>query len=356
MKRIVALGEIMCRLATPGFKRFRQSMPGELEVTFAGAEASAAVSIALLGGNATFVTALPDNSLAEACLAQLRSFGVDTQHVLQTSRGRMGLFFLETGSNQRPANVIYDRENSSVAITPPAEYDWSAIFEGTEWLLVSGITPAISRNGAELTETAMRQAQERGVKIACDMNYRSKLWRWQDSLSPRELATQTMQKLLPYITLFLGGTEDAAEILSITPDENAADPLLDLSRQIVTRYPRMTHVAMTLRKSYSASHHSLGGMLYVREKDQSCYAPVRNGQLEPYQITNIVDRLGGGDAFTAGLLFAMCDSELNEPQKTIDFAVAASCLSHSIEGDYNLSTREEVETLMRGEQSARVNR
>jgi len=356
MNRIVAFGEIMCRLATPGFKRFGQSLPGQLEATFAGTEASAAVSIAYLGGNSAFVTALPDNPLAQACLSQLRSFGVDTQHILQTSRGRLGLFFLEAGANQRPANVIYDRENSSVAITPASEYDWAAIFEGAEWLLISGITPAISKNGAELTEIAMQQAQARGVKIACDMNYRSKLWNWEPSLSPRKLATQTMRKLLPYVTLFLGGQQDAAEILAITPDKNSDDSLLDISRQISKQYPNVRHIAMTLRESFSASHHSLGGMLYVRENDNSYYAPMQNGQYKRYQITNIVDRLGGGDAFTAGLLFAMGDPQLNDPQTSINFATAASCLSHSIEGDYNLSTRAEIETLMHGEQSGRVNR
>ncbi len=356
MSRIVALGEIMCRLATPGFKRFGQAMPGELVVTFAGAEASVAVSIACLGGNAAFVTAMPENPLADACISQLRSFGVDTQHILRSSQGRLGLFFLESGSNQRPANVIYDRDYSSVAITPAAEYDWPGIFDKADWFLVSGITPAISKNGAELTRTAMQQAQKRGVKIACDMNYRSKLWNWDKSLTPRKLASQTMRELLPYVTLFLGGPEDAAEILNITPDENSEDPLLDISRQIIKRYPNITHLAMTLRECFSASHHSLGGMLYVQETDQACYAPIQNDKYKPYQITDIVDRLGGGDAFTAGLLFAMEDAELDTPQKTIDFATAAACLSHSIEGDYNLSTRSEIETLMHGQRSARVNR
>ncbi len=356
MSRIVAFGEIMCRLATPGQKRFGQAMPGQLDTTFAGAEASAAVSIAHLGGRASFVTALPDHALAEACLAQLRSFGVETEHILRVPQGRLGLFFYEAGSNQRPANVIYDRENSSVSITPAATYDWDAIFEGAEWLILSGITPAISKNAAEVTEIAMQQAQAHGVKIACDMNYRSKLWNWDPSLKPRELASQTMRKLLPYVTLFLGGEQDAAEILGITPDENSEQPLLDIARQISKRYPQMTHIAMTLRECFSANHHSFGGVLYVREQDEIFHAPMRNGQYQPYQITDIVDRLGGGDAFTAGLLFAMGDPELNDPQNTINFATAAACLSHSFEGDYNLATRAEIETLMHGDLSGRVNR
>ena len=356
MNRIVAFGEIMCRLATPGHKRFGQAMPGQLDTTFAGAEASAAVSIAHLGGHASFVTSLPDHALADACLAQLRSFGVETEHIMRVSQGRLGLFFYEAGSNQRPANVIYDRENSSVSITPAAQYDWDAIFEGAEWLILSGITPAISKNAAEVTEIAMQQAHAHGVKIACDMNYRSKLWNWDPPLKPRELASQTMRKLLPYVTLFLGGGQDAAEILGITADENSDQPLLDIARQISKRYPQMTHVAMTLRKCFSANHHSLGGALYVREEDELFRAPLQNGQYQPYQITDIVDRLGGGDAFTAGLLFAMGDPDLNDPQNTINFATAAACMSHTIEGDYNLATRTEIETLMHGELSGRVNR
>ena len=352
----MTLGEIMCRLATPGFKRFGQAMPGTLETTFAGAEASVAVSLAYLGAEAAFVTAMPVHPIAEACISQLRSFGVDTKHILRTSEGRLGLFFLEQGSNQRPANVIYDRENSSVAITPAEDYDWDSIFEEADWFLVSGITPAISKNAAHLTKVALQEATSRGVKVACDMNYRSKLWNWDKKLTPRKLASQTMRELLPYVTLFLGGLEDALAILDISPDENSEDPRLNVSRKITQLYPQMTHIAMSLRESYSASHNSLGGMLYVRESDKTYYAPQTEEQYEPYQITNIVDRLGGGDAFTAGMLFAMGDSQLNDPQSSISFATAASCLAHSLEGDYNLSTRKEIESLMHGQRSGRVNR
>ncbi|MDB6118722.1 MAG: kdgK 2 [Verrucomicrobiaceae bacterium] len=356
MSRIITFGEIMGRLATPGFKRFQQAMPGTLEITFAGAEATVAASIAYLGGEAAFVTTLPDNAIADACVANLRGLGVDTRHILRTQEGRMGLYFLEIGANQRAGNVIYDREGASVAITPPEAYDWAAIFAEAEWFLISGITPAISRNAAQVALRAMREASQRELKIACDMNFRSKLWRWEPSCSPRELASRTMKELMPYVDLFIGGREDASEMLGIQPSEGAADPLLDVARQIVVQYPRIRRVAMTLREGISATHNNLGGLLYDAGLDQTFFAPLRDGSYQPYQITDIVDRLGGGDAFTAGLLFALTTPELVEPSTAISFATAASCLAHSIKGDFNYSTRAEIEALMGGAASGRVRR
>ena len=356
MSRIVTFGEIMGRLAAPGFKRFQQAMPGSLDVTFAGAEATVAASIAYMGGDAAFVTALPAHSIADACVANLRGLGVDTRHILRTPAGRLGLYFLETGANQRPGNVIYDREGSSVAITPPEAYDWSAIFNGADWFLISGITPAISRNAAAVALAAMREGSQRGVRVACDMNFRSKLWQWRPGTPPRELAARTMRELMPFVDLFIGGREDAAEMLGIRPRDEAAEPLLDVARQIVTQFPRITRVAMTLREGISASHNNWGGLLYDAALDQTFLAPLKDGCYEPYPITDIVDRLGGGDAFTAGLLFALTTPELAEPSTAVAFAVAASCLAHSIEGDFNYSTRPEIEALMGGAVSGRVNR
>ena len=231
MSRIVAFGEIMARLATPGFKRFQQTLPGTLEVTFAGAEASVAASIAYLGGDASFATALPDKVLADACVADLRSMGVCTRNILRTADGRLGLYFLETGANQRPGVVIYDREGSFVAITPPSTYDWSAIFEGAEWFVISGITPAISRNATEVTRTALREASARGIKVACDMNYRRKLWQWDPTHEPRALATRMMRELMPLVDLFIGGREDASEILGIPDAGSSADALASVAQQ-----------------------------------------------------------------------------------------------------------------------------
>ncbi len=349
MSRVVTFGEIMGRLAAPGFKRFQQAMPGTMDVTFAGAEASIAASIAYLGGDAAFVTALPEHAIADACVANLRSLGVNTRHILRTPQGRLGLYFLETGANQRPGNVIYDREGSAIAITPAADYDWNAIFEGAEWFIVSGITPAISRNAAEVTMTALHEALQRGVKVAIDMNYRSKLWQWEPPLLPRELATRTMRDLLPFADLFIGGREDAEAMLGLQ-----GSPSLDeLARQLAQQFPRISRVAMTVREGISATHNNFGGLLFEKATDQVCYAPV-NGRL--YPITNIVDRLGAGDAFTAGLIYALTNPDLDAPQSAIAFATAAGCLAHSIEGDFNFSTREEIAALVGGDSAGRVKR
>lgn len=356
MSRYVTFGEIMVRLQTPGYQRFQQAMPGRLDVTFAGAEASVAASIAYLGGEAAFVTALPRHAIADACIANLRSLGVETRHILRTEQGRLGLYFVEAGVNQRPGNVIYDRAGSSVAMTPPDAYNWDEILAGADWFLVSGITPAISRNAADVTHVALHEAHARNMCVVCDMNYRSKLWDWEPGTTPRELAGRTMRALLPLVNIFIGGLEDAAQLLGICPEQGSRDPCLEVARKITAQFPRMTHVALTLRESISATHNNWGGMLYEAAADRGFYAPVKNGEYEPYQITDIVDRLGGGDAFTAGLLFALGTPELARPETAISFAAAAGCLAHSIAGDFNYSSRAEVEALMQGASSGRVNR
>ncbi|MEI7728535.1 MAG: sugar kinase [Verrucomicrobiota bacterium] len=349
MSRIITLGEIMGRLAAPGFKRFQQAMPGSVDVTFAGAEASVAASLAYLGGDAAFVTALPDHAIADACVANLRGIGVDTKHILRVPHGRLGLYFLEHGTNQRSGNVIYDREGSAMAITPPEAYPWPRIFENAGWFHISGITPAISRNAAAVALTAVREAAKRGLQISCDMNYRSKLWQWDPALKPRELATHTMRELLPLVDLFIGGREDVEAILGL----DGAASLEDLVRQITQQFPRLQRVAMTLREGISATHNNFGGLLYDRHANQFCHAP-QPGHL--YPITSIVDRLGAGDAFTAGLIHALTTPKLAAPQTAIAFATAAGCLAHSIEGDFNFSTRAEIEALMNGSTSSRVRR
>lgn len=356
MSRIVTFGEVMARLATPGFKRFQQAMPGSLNVTFAGAEASIAASIAYLGGDAAFVTALPKHAIADACVADLRSMGVETKHIIRTDRGRLGLYFLETGANQRPGNVIYDRDGSSVAITPASDYDWSAIFKDAEWFVISGITPAISRNAAGVSMAAIREASARGVKVACDMNYRSKLWQWDPPLSARELATRTMRELMPSVDLFIGGREDAAEMLGIPDAGSSPEALVSVAMQISRQFPRIRRVAMTRREGISATHNNFGGTLFDAADDAACFAPMKAGAPSLYEITNIVDRLGAGDAFTAGLLFAFMTPELSDPKTAVSFATAAGCLAHSMEGDFNYVSRNEIESLMQGDASGRVKR
>jgi 2-dehydro-3-deoxygluconokinase len=347
MSRIVTFGEIMGRLMTPGYQRYQQAMPGMLKVTFAGAEASIAASIAYLGGDAAFVTALPKHALADACIANLRSLGVDTRHILRTDEGRLGLYFVEAGVNQRPGNVIYDREGSAISITPSKAYDWDSILHGAEWFVISGITPALSQNAAAVTRSALQAAQQRGVKVALDMNYRSKLWQWNPMLAPRELAMLTLRELLSSVDLFIGGVEDVIALLGLT---DSATPE-ELARLLVQRFPRLQRVALTLRNGSSAMQQNFGGLLYDKEQDEIYHAPGTNML---YPIAHVVDRLGTGDAFTAGLLYALTRPELAAPVSAIQFAAAAGCLAHSIEGDFNFSTREEITSLMAGGMAGRV--
>jgi len=343
MSRVVTFGEIMMRLATPGFARFQQAMPGSLNATFAGAEASIAASLAHLGVDAAFVTALPDHAMADACIADLRSIGVETKHIRRTAEGRLGIYFLEHGANQRGGNVIYDREGAAVAITPASAYDWEAIFTGCEWFVISGITPAISRNAGEVALFAVQEAKQRGIKVVCDMNYRTKLWRWEPPLSARELATRTMKELLPFVTVFVGGVSDAIAMLGV----DGASDMHTLARQITAQFPGLTHAAFTQREGSTSAVQCFSGALYEAATDVLHTAP-------SYSITQIVDRLGAGDAFTAGLLFSFLQG--SRPADSIAFATAAGCLAHSIEGDFNYSTRAEIEALMQGDGGGRVSR
>jgi 2-dehydro-3-deoxygluconokinase len=343
MSRVVTFGEIMLRLATPGFSRFQQAMPGALNASFAGAEASIAASLAYLGIDAAFVTALPENAIADACIADLRSLGVETKHILRTRKGRLGTYFLEHGANQRGGNVIYDRDGSAVAITPASAYDWDAIFSGCKWFVISGITPAISRNAAEVALVAVQEAARRQIRVVCDMNYRTKLWHWDPPLSARDLATRTMRSLLPFVHIFVGGISDATAMLGI---EHSAD-LQTLAQQIITQFPKLTHAAFTLRDGSTSAAQCFSGALYEAATGTLHTAP-------RYTITQIIDRLGAGDAFTAGLLFSFLQN--SPPPTAIAFATAAGCLAHSIEGDYNYSTRAEIETLMQGDGGGRVSR
>lgn len=343
MSRVVTFGEIMMRLATPGFARFQQAMPGSVNVTFAGAEASIAASLAYLGAEAAFVTALPDHAIADACIADLRSIGVETKHILRTTEGRLGVYFLEHGANQRGGNVIYDREGAAVALTPASAYDWEAIFTGCEWFVISGITPAISRNAAEVALFAVQEAERRGIKVVCDMNYRTKLWRWEPPLSARDLATRTMKDLLRHVTVFVGGISDAIAMLGV----DGAGDLHTVAKQITAEFPNLTHAAFTQRDGSSAAVQNFSGALYEKATDVLHTAPT-------FSITQIIDRLGAGDAFTAGLLFSFLQG--SSPAERIAFATAAGCLAHSIEGDFNYSTRAEIEALMQGDGGGRVSR
>ncbi|MCA9216852.1 MAG: sugar kinase [Planctomycetales bacterium] len=361
MKRIVTFGEIMGRLAPPGFLRFRQALPGSLDVTFAGAEANVAASLAMLGVNADFVTALPDHDIADACIGSVRNMGVGTDHIVRGD-GRLGLYFLETGANQRPSRVTYDRAGSSISVTPSSAYNWNETLKGATWFHTTGITPAISQVAFESALDAARIAKAQGSTVSCDLNFRKKLWRWDPSCEPRELAGETMRQLLPYVDVVIANEEDCHDVLGIQAEDSDVESgslnvsrYPDVARKVVQQFPNVSRVAITLRESISASHNNWGGMLFDAATDTAFFAPVgANGEYAPYEIRNIVDRVGGGDSFGAGLIFASTTDELSDPESSIRFAVAASCLAHSISGDFNFSTRAEVEALMKGSGSGRV--
>lgn len=357
---IVTFGEIMCRLASPDNLRLRQAHG--LEITYAGAEASVAASICNFGGSARYVTALPKQALAEAAMDTLRSVGIDTQFVLRTQSGRLGLYFLETGANQRPSNVIYDRSHSAVSITPYDKYDWESIFNGAQWFHITGITPGLSKIAAATTLKAAKMAKGAKIQVSIDLNFRKKLWRWDSSKSTRELAEETIRGILPFVDVVIGNEEDCADILNIHAGDNDVHSgklnrkyYPDVARQVIKQFPNVQKVAITLRESISANHNNWGAMLYDAEIDQDFFSPVdTEGQYLPYEIKNIVDRVGGGDAFASGLLFSLNTPNLKEPKKAVEYAVAASCLKHSIKGDFNFSSRSEVESLINGVGSGRV--
>jgi 2-dehydro-3-deoxygluconokinase len=362
MKPVVTFGEIMCRLASPGNLRLRQAR--ELEVTYAGAEASVAASVCNFGGTARFVTALPRHALAEATMDTLRAVGIDTRFILRSSTGRLGLYFLETGANQRPSNVIYDRAGSALAATPGDRYDWDSIFADAQWLHLSGITPALSRHAAEATRMAAEKAKLAGLTVSCDLNFRKKLWQWDPGMTPRELAESTMRGILPFVDVVIANEEDCHDVLGIGAADTdvqsgvlGTDRYPDVARQLVQQFKNVKKVAITLRESISATHNNWGAMLLDVDANAAHFAPLGpDGNYTPYPIRNIVDRVGGGDSFAGGLIFALTTPDLSEPLVALRYAVAASCLKHSIKGDFNFTTREEVEALMGGAASGRVNR
>ena len=363
--RVVTFGEVMGRLAPPLLQRFTQALPGTLDFTFGGGEANVAASLATFGLDAAFVTALPANhAVADACIHRLRGLGVDTGGIVRTPTGRLGLYYLETGANQRGSNVIYDRAGSAVDITPADAYDWPALFAGADWFHITGITPAISANTAAASLVAVQAAKAAGLTVSCDLNYRRKLWQWEPGTPQRALAERTMRQLVPYVDVVIGNEEDADKVLGIQAagsdveaGELDVEAYAGVAREIVRQFPNVSKVAITLRESHSATHNNWGAMLYTAGTDQPCLAPLSaDGTYAPYEIRAIVDRVGGGDSFAAGLVFGLLCPELGTSRDALRYAVAASCLKHSIPGDINYATRTEVESLMGGAASGRVNR
>lgn len=344
MGKIVTFGEIMMRLSTPGFQRFIQART--FEVSYAGGEANVAVSLANYGEAAEFVTRLPKNELGEACQAFLRAYGVNTDHVLWGGE-RLGIYFLETGAAQRASKVVYDRAGSSIASIQPGMIDWKAIFQGADWLHWTGITPAISEGAALACAEAIEVARAMGLTVSCDMNYRAKLWKWGKS------AGEVMAGLVKGCDVAIGNEEDAEKVFGIKAPETdvtsgkvEADKYRQVCADLVAKFPNLKTIAITLRGSISASHNTWSAVLW---KEGSFYtAPT-------YDIIPIVDRVGGGDSFMGGLIYGLRKYPA-DPGKALRFAVAASCLKHSIPGDFNQVTTAEVEALMAGDASGRVSR
>lgn len=362
MAKIVAFGEIMARMAPSGVLRLRQVLPGSLDVTFAGAEANVAASLAMLGADVEFVTAFPESPLTDGCLASLRSVGVGLNHLQISDRGRFGIYFVEMGANQRPSRVYYDREHSSISLAKPGDFDWSTILKNASWLHLTGITPALSRSAAETTLEAAQTARRMGVRVSCDINFRSKLWRWDVTRSPQALAGETMLQLMPLVNLLMANEEDG-RLMGITLPPVPAGTVMDaschiertvtLAKEMHRRFPNIELVSTTFREQLSASHNNWGALLFDTQTLTTTLSPVRDGEYRPYEIRNIVDRVGSGDAFDAGLLFGLTHPDFNQ-QSTLDFATAAACLAHSIVGDCNFATRQEIEELMHGSVSGRV--
>ncbi|MCM8536958.1 MAG: sugar kinase [Lentisphaeraceae bacterium] len=361
-KTLVTFGEVMGRFNTARNLRLTQACPGNLQITFGGAEANVAASVSILGGTSRYVTALPKHNLAEACVRELRGVGVDCDYITRTDIGRLGLYFVETGANQRPSRVIYDREDSSVSLTPGSDYDWDAIYEGAGSLHISGITPALSKIAAESTLLAAQEASKRGVKVSCDLNFRKALWQWEEGTAAKDLAKKVMSGILEFVDIIIANEEDASDVLGIDAghtDVNAGqleiDKYPEVAAKIVQKFPKVSKVAITLRESFSATHNAWGAMLYDASSSKACFAPQEAGEYKAYQIKNIVDRVGGGDSFAAGLIFALNFSEFAQnDQDSLSFAVASSCLAHSNEGDYNQTSYEEAVSLMGGSASGRV--
>lgn len=362
--RVVTLGEVMIRMMPPGWDRLTSALPGVLEATFGGAEVNVAVSIAAQGGTAAYCSALPDNPITTAFEGELRRFGVDDSLVLRGEEGRFGIYFVENGANQRGGTVTYDRAGSSISVVPPDRYPWETIFQGATWFHITGITPSISQTAAEVARVSIDEAARRGIPVSCDLNFRKKLWNWQPGTKPAALARKTMEALLPQMQVLIANEEDADHVLGIRATGTDVDAGVlnlagyeDVARQIVTKFPNLQKVAITLRESLSASHNNWGAMLFDKGADKAFFAPLdREGKYSPYEIRNIVDRVGAGDAFAGGLIFALETPELSEPGTALAYGVAASCLKHSIRGDFNDSTRAEIEALMRGGGRGRVSR
>lgn len=341
MGKILTVGEIMMRLQPLGYKRLMQA--DTLEVVFGGGEANVAVSLAQFGQDAVYFTKLPKNAIADKCVNELRGFGVDTTRIIRGGE-RMGIYFCEKGCSQRGSNVIYDRAGSAIAKMKESEVDVDKLLDGVTWLHWTGITPALSDEAVDVMRKILRAAKLKGITVSCDLNYRKKLW-------TKEKANQVMSELVNYVDVLISNEEDSKDVFGIEASNSnitagvlSADGYEEIGHKLMAKFPNVKYVAFTLRESISASVNNWSGMLITKDKAYKS---------KKYTI-QIVDRVGGGDSFGAGLIYGLVN-KLSE-QETIEYAIAASCLKHTIEGDFNITSVDEVMKLVGGDGSGRVQR
>jgi 2-dehydro-3-deoxygluconokinase len=342
MKKYIAFGEIMLRLKPPHQERFFQSPL--LEATFGGGEANVAVGLARFGLNVAYVSVIPNNPIGDACIGELRRQGIDTSLIMRKGN-RLGIYFLEAGANQRPSKVIYDRSHSAIAEVKPGDINWDKVFDGVGWFHISGITPAISLSASKLSLEAVKKAREKGITVSCDLNFRKNLWKY------GKFAPGVMGELVKYTDIVIGNEEDCQKSLGVKVDVDVESGRLqtekykELTRKVLNLYPNIKKITITLRESCSANYNGWSAVLNNREEFLIS---------KKYEIHNIVDRVGAGDTFAAGLIYGF--NNLSSDKEALEFAVAASCLMHSIPGDLPLLSVEEVKSLVGGITSGRVQR
>lgn len=340
--KVLTFGEIMLRLRAPGRERFFQS--NMMEATFGGGEANVAVSLANYNMTVEFCTVLPTHSIGDACISELRRFGVGTGKILRHP-GRMGIYFLESGANQLPSKVIYDRVGSAMANAAPGDIDWESVFSDVNWFHITGITPALSESAMKLSVEAVREAGKRNITVSCDLNYRKNLWKY------GKKAEEVMREMAQYVDVAIANEEDVQKSLGITTDVVVESGELDrakyksLGDQVLQSFPNMKMIAITLRESHSADWN--GWSACLNDRDHFYVS-------KTYEIRNIIDRVGGGDSFAGGLIYGL--NAYESKQQALEFAAAASCLKHSIPGDFNRVTIADVEKLIHGDGSGRVQR
>lgn len=340
--KVLSFGEVMLRLRAPDHERFFQSPL--MEATFGGGEANVSVSLANYGVDSEYFTILPNNEIADHCIRELRRFGVDTKKI-QRGEGRMGIYFVENGANQLPSKVIYDRAYSAISLAKPGDVDWDKVFDGVDWFHITGITPAISESAMELSLESVKAAKAKGIIVSCDLNYRKNLWKY------GKKSSEVMREMAKYVDVAIANEEDVQKSLEITADVDVESGKLDRSKykalgdKVLAAYPNMKMIAITLRESHSADWNGWAACL---NDGKTFY------ESKKYEIRDIIDRVGGGDSFAGGLIYGLNNYE--DKQQALEFAVAASCLKHSIIGDFNRVGVSDVEKLMGGDGTGRVQR